>query len=301
MNAEGRSGSFLSNNQDWNGPMQNGLKNMNIAKNRADLVQAVKRDMLYFLESPPAAEMGGYCEALSGRFQALAICHFVEHLDLAEFGINLRRSACARRFFLERSGEEGNTHDRFLALSRTEAFFDALVGGSRPLAMDIAAASGAEWNPEWERESDFHYFRFLHLLLLDPRGEDADQIEALLRVSRASAGKRTARLAAGWALMDGDAKAFRESLETLLEAKCDADRARMRNGLSGDTLTGPNSLLSLEGLALLRLAHLRGLGDTAFPRHPLCPRFALLPWTDTPSEDIFRKMRIEAERQAAVP
>jgi hypothetical protein len=281
--------------------MENGLKNMDIAKNRADLVQVVKRDMLYFLDSPPAAEMGGYCETLSRRFQALAICHFIENLDLAEFGINLRRSACARRFFLERSDEEGNTHDRFLVLSGTEAFFDALVGGSRPLAMDIAAASGAEWNPEWESEADFHYFRFLHLLLLDPRGEDADQIEALLRISRSCTGKRSPRLSAGWALMDGDAKAFRESLEAMLEAKCDADRARMRDSSPGDFLFRPRSLLSLEGLALMRLAHLRGLGDTAFPRHPFCPRVALLPWTDTPGEDIFRKMRIEAERQAPVP
>jgi hypothetical protein len=281
--------------------MENGLRNMDIAKSRADLVQVVKRDMLYFLESPPAAEMGGYCETLSGRFQALAICHFIENLDFAEFGINLRRSACARRFFLERSGEEGNTYDRFLALSRTEAFFDALVGGIRPLAMDIAAASGAEWNPEWESEDDFHYFRFLHLLLLDPRGEDADQIEALLRISRACTGKRSPRLLAGWALMDGNAKAFRESLEAMLEAKWDADRERMRNVHPGDPLSGPRSRLSMEGLALMRLALLRGLGDAAFPRHSLCPRIALLPWTDTPSEDIFRKMRIEAERQVPVP
>jgi len=281
--------------------MENGLKSMDIAKNRAHLVQAVKRDMLYFLESPSAAEMGGHCETLSGHFQALAICHFIENLDLAEFGINLRRSACARRFFLERSGEEGNMHDRFLALSRTEAFFDALVGGSRPLAMDIAAASGAEWNPAWEREAEFHYFRFLHLLLLDPRGEDADQIEALLRIARACAGKRSPRLLAGWALMEGDEKGFRESLEAILEAKRDSDHARMRGVPLGDSLAGPRSLLSLEGLALLRLAHLRGMGEAAFPRHPLCPRFALLPWTDTPSEDIFRKMRIEAERQAPVP
>jgi hypothetical protein len=281
--------------------MENGLNNLDIAKNRAELVQMVKRDMLYFLDSPPAAEMGGHCETLSGRFQALAICHFIENLDLAEFGINLRRSACARRFFLERSGEEGNTHDRYLALSRTEAFFDALVGGSRALAMDIAAASGAEWNRDWEKESDFHYFRFLHLLLLDPRGEDADQIEALLRISRTGTGRRFPRFSAGWALMDGDAKAFRESLEALLEAKCDADRERMREVSRGDSLFGPNSLLSLEGLALMRLAQLRGLGDAAFPKHHLCPRIALLPWTNTSSEDVFRKIRIEAERQATVP
>lgn len=280
--------------------MENGMRNMEIAKNRAELIPLVKRNMLYFLGSPPAAEMGGHCETLSGQFQALAICHFIENFDLAEFGINLRRSACIWRFFLERSGEERNMHDRFLALSRTEAFFDALVGGNRPLAMDIAAASGAEWNPGWESEAEFHYFRFLHLLLLDPRGTDADQIEALLRISRACAGKPSPRLSASWALMDGDAKAFRENLEAMLEAKRDADRARMRGIPPGDFLFGPKSLLSLEGLALMRLAHLRGLGDAAFPRHPLCPRSALLPWTDTAGEDIFRKMRMEAERQTPV-
>lgn len=273
---------------------------MEIAKNRAELIQVVKRSMLYFLECPSAAEMGRQCETLSGHFQALAICHFIENLDLAEYGIHLRRSACVRRFFLERSGEEGNRHDPFLALSRTEAFFDALVGGSRALAMDIAAESGAEWNPRWESGPDFHYFRFLHLLLLDPRGTDADQIEALLGFSRACAGKRSPRLSACRALMDGDAQAFRESLEAMLEAKRDADHARMRNAVPGDFRSGPGSRLSLEGLALMRLAHLRGLKDAAFPRHPLCPRLALLPWNDAPGEDIFRKMRIEAERQAPV-
>jgi hypothetical protein len=255
--------------------------------------------MLFFLDSPPAAEMGGYCETLSEHFQALAICHFIENLDLAEFGLNLRRSACAWRFFLERSNEEGNIHDRFLALSRTEAFFDALVSGCRPLAMDIAAASDSEWVPEREGEADFHYFRFLHLLLAEPW--QAEQGDALRRISDACAGKRSPRLSAGRALMERDAKAFRESLEAMLAAKGEADRARMRNGFPGDPLFGPRSRLSLEGLALMRLARLRGLGDDAFPRHPLCPRIALLPWTDAPSEDIFRKMRVEAERQVPVP
>lgn len=280
--------------------MENGSKTMDIARNQAHLVQSIQRSMPYFLESRPAAGMGRYCATLSGHFQALAICHFIANFDLAEFGIHLRRSACIWRFFLELSGEERNRHDRFLALSMTEAFFDALVSGNRPLAMDISAMSGAEWNPEWESGAEFHYFRFLHLLLLDPRGSDADQIEALLRISRACAGRPTPRLSAGWALMDGDAKAFRESLEAMLDAKRDRDRARMRDLPPGDLLTGPGSLLSLEGLALMRLAQLRGLGEAAFPRHPLCPRSALLPWTDVPGEDIFRKMRIEAERQAAV-
>jgi hypothetical protein len=257
--------------------------------------------MIHLLESPPAAEMGGYCETLSSHFQALAICDFIENLDLVEFGINLRRSACAWRFFLECSSEEGNTHDRFLALSRTEAFFDALVCGSRPLAMDIAAASGAEWNPEWESKADYHYFRFLHLMLAEPRGDEADKNEELQLISHACAGRPSPRLSASRALIDGDAKAFRDGLEAMLEAKRDANRARMRNVLPGDPLFGPRSWLSLEGLALMRLAHLRGLGEAAFPRHPLCPRLALLTWTNnTPSEDLFRKMRIEAERHASV-
>jgi hypothetical protein len=280
--------------------MKNGIGNLDIARNHADLVQVVKRNMPYFLESPPAAEMGERCETLSAHFQALAICHFIGNLDLAEFGINLRRSACARRFFLERSGEEGNTHDRFLALSRTEAFFDALAAGSRALAMDIATASGTEWNPEWESEADFHYFRFLHLLLAEPWGSEAGQSDALRRISNACAGRPSPRLSAGRALMDKDAKAFRESLEAILREKRDLDHACMGRVFPGDCLSGPRSLLSLEALALVRLAQLRGLGESAYPRHPLCPRIALLPWTDAPGEDIFRKMRIEAERQAPV-
>ena len=282
--------------------MLNGTRNIDIARTHADLVQVVRRNMAFFLECPPAGEMGGHCETLSRHYQALAICHFIENLDLAEFGINLRRSACAWRFFLERSGEEGNFHDPFLALSRTEAFFDALVGGSRPLAMDIAAASGADWNPEWESEAEFHYFRFLHLLLAEPRGAEADLGDELRRISIACGGRQSPRLAISRALMDKDAEAFRAGLEAMLEKKREMDRAYIWELPPGDPLAGPRSLLSLEGLALMRLALLRGFGEEAFPRHPLCPRLALLPWTDNvPTEDIFRKMRIEAERQAPVP
>jgi hypothetical protein len=166
--------------------------------------------------------------------------------------------------------------------------------------MDIAAASRTGWNPEWESDADFHYFRFLHLLLAEPWGAEADQADALRHISDACAGKPSSRLMAGQALMDGDPMSFRDSLEAMLDANRDAVRARMRYVPPGDFLFWPGSLLSLEGLALVRLAQLRGFGDAAFPRDPLCPRIALLPWTDAPGEDIFRKTRGGTERQTPV-
>src|SRR4030095_11820759 len=102
---------------------------MNLRKARAALVEEIQDGLTLVACGHPIGELSGSLDELSGSFQAFAICILLEDADVGRFCDNLARSAFARRYFLTKSGEAQNVQDRRLALSRNEAFFDAIAGG----------------------------------------------------------------------------------------------------------------------------------------------------------------------------
>jgi hypothetical protein len=227
------------------------------------------------------------------QLEGLGICHLLEFVDTDNFRENLIRSGHSRRFFLRRSRSEDNSDDRHLALSRTRCFLDAIVAGSLPLARDIAVLSSETWNASWEYEDDFCYYSLLHRIAIQPELFPTPEAEALLaRFERSLEGNPSLHFDVCKALLARDLGAFSEALRALL----DAEQAKIEKDRNSpavnerDILFWPKSYVSIEGLALLKIANLLGLRfEDALP---LCPLEARLPWSDSPTRDLFAEIEM---------
>ncbi len=236
----------------------------------------------------PVAEIADSFEQLSAYFQALGVCHLLETADADQFRENLVRSGHARRYFLRQSKAQGNDRAPRLALSRTEAFLDAVAAGTLELAREIAERSVANWEPDWEYEDDFCYYAFLHSLVRFPQSPPQPEASALLqRFEKALEGQASPRLDVCQTLLAGDAEAFAEALNGLMEVLQDAlDVKKQTLESYQEPLFWPRTFVSAEGLALLKIAELRNF---AVPEEvPLCPSLGRLPPSTREFQDLFQ-------------
>lgn len=261
---------------------------MDLAEAHAALIEEIQYGITVLAGDAPVGAVGEVYEALSEQLQALGICYLLVDANVGMYRESLVRSAQARRSFLRRSLAEGNDRDHRLALGRTPALLSALVAGRLQIAREIAELSADRWNPDWEYEDDFCYYSFLHTLA---RRHDTfptpDQHAILERFERALEGASSRRLDVCKAFVTRDAEAIAGALEGILEeeaAQIDEDRGAA-HVLEGDVLFWPNSHVSVEALALLKVAELVGVPLTRpFPR---CPSLGRLPWTHEASPDLF--------------
>jgi hypothetical protein len=256
------------------------------------LTENVTEGLMIVASGHPIAHLSPTLEELSEQFQAIAVCHLLETGEATKFRDNLARSAFARRYFLSRSAQQGNTDDRRLALSRTEAFFDALAGGYGRLAREIAILSATEWHADWEYREDFLYFRFLHRIVIDPAWLGSPESVALLdQFEQVSEGKEPSRAAVLRALIARDAQAFTSALSALMgehQARVDARKERMGEPDVPTFLLWPRTFISIEGLALIAFA--RALRLEVDPDIPLTPAVARMVFSQPSVEDPFETM-----------
>jgi hypothetical protein len=264
---------------------------MDLAEVHIELVHAIRGGMSYVAPPLHIAEMGTIFDELALQLEGLALCHLLDKADQAAFAENLARSGHSRRFFLRRSHLEKNKDDRHLALSGTRCFLDALIAGALPLAREIATLSTETWNAAWEYEDDYCFYLLLHTIVKQPDPFPTPEIHALLgRFETSLQGGKSVYLNVGKALADRDPGAFTDTLLALLSAEA----ARIEEGRESaavherDILFWPKSRVSIDGLALLKIAELIGLpteGD-----FPLCPELARLPWSDRTYRDLFEEI-----------
>jgi hypothetical protein len=262
-----------------------------------ELVAEIKEELL-FVAGYPATEIGDVFERLSEYFQALGICHILETADPDQFRENLVRSGYARRYFLNNSREQGHTNDRHLALSRTEAFLDSLAAGQLTLAREIAELSIEKWESTWEYEDDFCFFHFLHQITRAPDDLKNPILRGTLsRFEAALEGGESLRLDACNALLRRKAEECETAISGLMEEREESLNGRRERMLERDISVcafWPRSFVSIEGLALLRIADLLGIhveGDV-----PLCPEVARLGLTDRSYQDIFLEIELARPR-----
>jgi hypothetical protein len=249
----------------------------------------------------PIRELGEELERLSAYFQALGISYLLENSDQERFRENLVRSGHARRYFLRKSREENNDADSRLALGRTEALLDALAAGYLGLAREIADLSIDTWYPDWEYEDDFCYYLFLHRVVRAGGTTGlVDLRDILARFEEALEDGESPRLDACKALLDTDTDALRAALTVLTEQRNkemkDA-RGRYMELDPAACLCWARSFVSIEGLALLRVAEITGMA----PLEPgeeleLCPSLAVLPTGDREYLDMFAAIEHELAR-----
>jgi hypothetical protein len=253
---------------------------------KAQLLDEVKDHMALVAAGRAMADISAEMELLSGLFQAVAICHLLESLDVQEFRANLMRSAQARIYFLRKSREQGNLSDRRLALGRTEALLDALAAGSTPLVQELARHVVSTWHPGWEYEEDHLYFLSLQALATKGPGEQVDAL--LARYAALQPDPLDPRFNVTRALARRDAVAFEQSLLQLMADRDETQQTRLAQLLEPDIkacLHWPRCFVSIEGLALLALARRMKLATPDLV--PLCPADAQLAPSDALTEDFF--------------
>jgi len=150
--------------------------------------------------------------------------------------------------------------------------WDAIASGYWDAARTIAGLSRTSWNPDYEYEDDFLYVHFVLRFLI--QAEPLGGAEAVLaRWEEALEGGFDLRLDICRALIERDAAEFDGGLRALM-----AERAeRVWGQVERQVITDDPSIwyphVSVEGLALLRLAT-QVVGLETDVHYPQCPELA---------------------------
>lgn len=265
---------------------------MDIKEVHKELLPVIQEELQLIAVGYSMKEIGDSFEKLSQYFQALAICHLLETADENQFRENLIRSGFARRYFLKKSHEQGNLKDRRLALSRTEAFLDSVAAGHLQLGREIADLSLLNWESNWEYEDDFCIFQFLHYIVKKPDELANHRVEKILsRFEKAIEGTESLRLEVCKGIISREKEKFSTTFNELMKEKqdlIDEERERMLEPCPSTYVFWPRSFVSIEGLALLKIAEIIGIKiDEDFP---LCPSIGRLSTTEKEYTDFFQEI-----------
>jgi hypothetical protein len=166
------------------------------------------------------------------------------------FHRRLQQSAWAFAWLLEGWGEAVKRTSRALP------FFDAVAAGDFPAAARVAELSRRTCVPDEEYEEDFLFVEFLMQRFF--LGATEDDCERLLgRYEQALQGAEDSRLPLCWSLLEREAVAFNEALSRFLSERSDGYEVRAED--EPPEILATEALLSVEGLALARLAERAGL------------------------------------------
>jgi hypothetical protein len=233
--------------------------------------------------------------------QARAIYHLLLDFDTSAFALNLQRSGHARRYFLRKSREQGSDDAIFVALSRTDAVFDCIVGGDWPLAVEIRNLSPRQWTPEGEYYEDYCYHGLLYAYVAGA-ADQADLRVALDwrdRLETAVAGIPRPGLDAGrldlcTAFLSGKENSFWPAFERLVEISGEAAAAvpLADPRVFEFPWLGAERYISIELLAWISLARSRGFQPPQREYHR-CPSAAWTSGRISPPPDVFLAMEAQ--------
>ncbi|XXX72637.1 Imm49 family immunity protein [Sorangium sp. So ce134] len=218
----------------------------------------------------PIAQLDRLGVELSGKLRALAIMVLLVKADGERFHQNLIRSGAVREAYLQRCRDEGfSGHHR--VSGRVAPLLDSIAAGDFALARRIAALSPEEFRRGHEYEDDHCYARVIHAWVADPARDEGvapllERFEAFLE------GRADPRLDCCRALWTRDQALFDEAFDALLAARMAEAEAAIERGQEEAPGVVSQRYVSIEGLALLRLAEARGLSTRR--EYPLCPSLA---------------------------
>lgn len=142
--------------------------------------------------------------------------------------------------------------------SRAEPFFDAVACGDSEAARELGRLSPRAPDRNREYEEDFLFVRFLmdHFFL----GMDAREGQVLLeRYEKVLEGSADTRLAVCRALLAADGAGFDDALARMMEEREVRFRKLSEKESVPEELLATEGYISIEGLALVRLAVSKGL------------------------------------------
>lgn len=205
----------------------------------------------------------------------LALCVLLRDGDVEAFTVRLANAGRARLQLLQAVARGLPAAPAVVCTSKDIFFGASLAAGDLDTARQIAAASRTSFDPAVEYEDDFLFVHFLHRFLLE-QGENPRRLEQLLDRWRAVLeGAPSGYLAACEALLSGNAERFEAGFDALI-AERQAELAKYREQLNcNEELAQTEGKVFVEGLAVLRLAELRGIPGA--PQYPLIPRWSRIP------------------------
>lgn len=222
----------------------------------------------------PMNELGKLSLDLSTKFRALAIIALLARADTDSFYHHLIRSGLARETYLRRANLLGIGDDHHQGSGRYEPLLDALAAGDLALIRRIIDLSPSQWLRGHEYEDDYCYAQLIHALVTG-RSATPETATVIERFQAVLEGNPSARYQLSRALIEQNQAAFDDSFEALLDHRADQILADKAKGQLEEPQVVAQRQVFVEGLALLRLAALRGLSTQL--EYRFCPSIARLP------------------------
>lgn len=234
-------------------------------------------------------------ELLGGRVQWEVLLTFCRNFRIIGTGLLflggtaerflscLHHSGRAFAHFLEKMDEDSKLTSRCLP------FFDAVAAGDSEGASQVARHARRTWARGLEYEEDFLFVEFLmqHFFL---GASQADCAALLERYERSLQGTDDCRLELCRALLVKDSRMFESSLERFLSERRDAMDEAEDSGRLAPEVFATEGHLSVEGLALVRLAEHKGMDTQEDYLH--VPSVARRPASRLPAPDAWRYFRL---------
>jgi len=222
----------------------------------------------------PVEEVGDLSLEVSYKLRTLAILALLGKASTDGFVHSCTRAGRARRIYLRRLAQAGIERAHHLVSGCYEPLLDAIAAGDMPLVHDIEQLSPADFRPPDEYEDDYCYAQILQRLCRDSVPE-ADLPTLLDRFVSYLEGNENPRLLICRALVERNEGAFAEAFDTFLAAVQQSIDEKIARGQLEDVHVLAQRLVSVEGLAILRLAGRRGIPTAS--EYLYCPSLARRP------------------------
>lgn len=258
---------------------------MNLTEVWEQLETALSHHAEFLTSVAPLEERLGHAESVAKCMEGFGICHLILDGDFEKFRLRFSEAASAI-VFLRRILAERSLNIPLTGVSRTDAFFDALIAGNQQLTSGLALIFCAtEWKDDGEPEGAYCYRQSLHSLWIEaktggtkPPGSD----EWLARLEKTGHDIERSIISA---LRSRQSDALAKSVSLLLAREEEELKATTSQATDDHCWLWTKPSLSVHGLGILRLAEVLGIKvKESFPR---CPPQALGALTELEFTDPF--------------
>lgn len=220
-------------------------------------------------------------------YRVLAICAVLMEADSGRFARLCALSAFARLAFLRELTSETAVHPRYICASKNIAFSGALAAGALESAEELAERSPTSHFDSYEYEDDFLFFHFMNRALLEPDDNGALQ-RIIARWESVLEGQSSGYLDVCRVISLRDDEQLPSAMQALIATR-EAQLERYRSALNfSPELYATEGKIFLEGVALVRLAEMRGLRPDA--EYRFIPSMARIPLgTQQPAFESWRR------------
>lgn len=222
----------------------------------------------------PVEKVGDLSLEVSYKLRTLAILALLGKASTDGFVHSCTRAARARRLYLRRLVEAGIDRAHHRVSGCYEPLLDAVAAGDMALVGEIAQLTPTDFRPPDEYEDDYCYAQIVERLCRN-RVPEEDLPPLLDRFETYLAGADNPRLSVCHALAARDPEQFSEAFVSYLTEFETRIQKNVARGELEDVHVLAQRHVSVEGLAILRLAGRRGIATEAEYRY--CPSLARKP------------------------